>query len=92
MAIVRINARVEGRVQGVFFRDCTRQEAERHCLHGWVRNQADGSVETEFQGEEAEVAAMVQWLHQGSPLSRVSRVVTKSCPGLATESGFRVKY
>lgn len=92
MAIVRIHARVEGRVQGVFFRDCTVQEADRLGLSGWVRNLADGAVESEIQGEETEVVRLVQWLHQGSPMSQVARVVTRPCQALAKENGFRVRY
>lgn len=93
MAIVRVHAKVEGRVQGVFFRDFTVQEAVRHGVSGWVRNLRDGSVEAEFQGEESEVGSMVQWLHQGSPMSLVSRVTITPCQDLAAEdSEFRVRY
>ena len=92
MAIVRMHAVVEGRVQGVFFRDFTVHEALRLGLSGWVRNLADGSVEAEVQGEESEVARMVRWLHQGSPMSQVSRVVTRPCQGLEEEPGFVVRY
>lgn len=92
MSIVRLNAVVHGRVQGVYFRHFTAKEAERLCLSGWVRNLADGSVEAEFQGEEGEVALMVNWLHQGSPLSQVSRVQTRPCPRLEQETAFLVRY
>ncbi len=92
MAIRRLHAVVCGRVQGVFFRDFTAKEAKRLCLSGWVRNLADGSVETEFQGEEAEVATMINWLHRGSPLSEVSRVQTAPCPRVEGEKGFVVRY
>lgn len=92
MAIMRIHAVVEGRVQGVYFRAFTAEEANRLCLSGWVRNLADGSVETEFQGGEAEVGRMVDWLHQGSPMSRVSRVRTNPCQVVEEEKGFVVRY
>jgi acylphosphatase len=92
MAITRMRAVVEGRVQGVFFRDYTSREARHLCLTGWVRNLADGSVEAEFQGEETEVARMVQWLHQGSPLSQVTLVRTTPCPPVQVEAGFVVRY
>lgn len=92
MAIIRIHALVEGRVQGVFFRAFTVEEANRLCLSGWVRNLANGSVETEFQGEETEVGRMVNWLHQGSPLSQVSRVRTNPCQTVEQEAGFMVKH
>ncbi len=92
MAIIRIHAVVEGRVQGVYFRAFTVDEANRLGLSGWVRNLTDGSVETEFQGEETEVGRMSNWLHQGSPRSRVSRVQTDPCPVVEQESGFVVRY
>lgn len=92
MAIVRQSAVVHGRVQGVFFRHYTAKEAERLGLTGWVRNLDDGSVEAEFQGEEEEVALMVNWLHQGSPMSQVSRVQTKPCLRVEMETGFMVRY
>ena len=92
MALTRIRAVVEGRVQGVFFRDYTLRQANQLCLTGWVRNLADDSVEAEFQGEEADIAGMVQWLHQGSPHSRVNRVQATPCPPLDVETNFMVRY
>jgi len=92
MAIVRVNAVVHGRVQGVCFRHFTAKEAERLGLTGWVRNLADGSVEAEFQGEEGEVSLMINWLHQGSPMSEVSRVQTSPCQCVALKTGFMVRY
>ena len=92
MAIARQNAVVHGRVQGVCFRHFAAKEAERLCLTGWVCNLGDGSVEAEFQGEEGDVALMVNWLHQGSPLAQVSRVQTRPCQSLEQEIGFTVRY
>jgi len=92
MAITRIHAIVEGRVQGVYFRDYTVKEACRLCLSGWVRNMGDGTVETEFQGEDSEVSRMIQWLHKGSPLSRVAGVKTNPCLVVLEEKGFEVRY
>lgn len=92
MPLVRMNAVICGRVQGVYFRHFTVKEAERLCLTGWVRNLADGTVEAEFQGEEREVAMMVNWLHQGSPLSQVSLVQARTCSNVERETGFLVRY
>jgi acylphosphatase len=75
MAIKRIHVRVSGRVQGVFFRACTREEAQNLGLCGWVRNMPDGSVEAEMQGDELALERMVAWLQRGSPLSLVHDVV-----------------
>ncbi len=92
MATVRLQAQIEGRVQGVYFRDFTSQEAKRLGLSGWVRNLSDGSVEAEYQGPETLVAQMTSWLHQGSPLSQVLRVRTRPCPSIEGEPGFVVRY
>lgn len=92
MARVRVHAIVSGRVQGVFFRDYTVQEAERLCLSGWVRNRADGTVEAEIQGDESEVLLMVRWLRRGSPMSQVAGVDTDQLTVRPEESGFVVKY
>lgn len=65
---------VSGRVQGVFFRDSCRAEAERHGVAGWVRNRGDGSVEAHFEGEPGAVQAMVDWVRQGPRHARVDHV------------------
>jgi acylphosphatase len=72
--MTRVRVRVEGRVQGVFFRDFTRREASRLGLTGWVRNLPDGAVEALLEGGEEAVAAMLTWLQTGSPRSRVDQV------------------
>jgi acylphosphatase len=57
--------RVSGRVQGVFFRDSTRREAERRGVAGWVRNCGDGTVEAVFEGPSDAVAALVDVCRAG---------------------------
>jgi acylphosphatase len=56
---------VSGRVQGVFFRDCTRREARRLVVTGWVCNRADGKVEAHFEGDADSVAQLVEWCRNG---------------------------
>jgi acylphosphatase len=65
---------VSGRVQGVWFRETTRRQASRLGLAGSAVNRADGTVEVIACGDEAAVAALREWLWEGSPLSRVERV------------------
>lgn len=65
---------VHGRVQGVFFRDSCRQQAERHQVTGWVRNEYDGSVRACFEGSPDAVEAMVAWCRVGPPRAQVERV------------------
>ena len=81
---------VQGRVQGVFFRDSTRQEAERAGVAGWARNRDDGRVEVVFEGDEEAVARLVDWVRDGPGQADVEHVeVTDEEPeGLG---GFRVR-
>lgn len=65
---------VSGRVQGVWFRGWTRQEATRRGLDGWVRNLSDGRVEAVFHGPADRVAAMIEACRQGPPSARVERL------------------
>jgi acylphosphatase len=66
--------RVYGRVQGVAFRVSARREAARLGLVGFARNQSDGSVAIEVEGDEAALAAFVAWCRVGPPAARVERV------------------
>ena len=66
---------VQGRVQGVFFRASTRDEARRLGLDGHARNLADGSVEVVASGAAAALAALEAWLQRGPPSARVERVL-----------------
>lgn len=88
----RVRAVVYGRVQGVFFRASTQEEAERYGLRGWVRNRPDGSVETVFEGEEKAVTAMEAWLHQGPPASLVEHVAVNEEESVEPLPGFVIRY
>lgn len=81
---------VHGRVQGVFFRDSMRREAQRLGVAGWVRNRSDGTVEAMVQGEAAAVDAIVRWAHRGPEHARVERVEIE--PGEEAYSSFEVLY
>ena len=63
-----------GHVQGVFFRDSTRREAERRGVTGWARNTDDGTVEAVFEGPPDAVEALVDFVRGGPGHARVSRV------------------
>ncbi len=56
---------VTGNVQGVFFRDCTRREARRLGVTGWVRNRPDGRVEAHLEGPPETVEELVRWCRSG---------------------------
>jgi acylphosphatase len=85
----RVHVRISGRVQGVFFRATCADEARSRGLAGWVRNAAGGAVEAEFEGSEAQVAAMLQWCRQGPPAARVLDVEATPRDPLGDE-GFRI--
>jgi acylphosphatase len=74
MENIRVRLMIEGRVQGVWFRESTRQEAERFGVHGWVRNRREGTVEVVAEGPEENVRKLVAWCHHGPPAARVARV------------------
>ena len=63
-----------GRVQGVFFRDSTRERAEAAGVSGWVANRPDGTVEAVFEGGDEAVARMVDWMGSGPSGASVERV------------------
>lgn len=65
---------VSGRVQGVFFRQSTVDQARALGLDGWVRNRADGCVEGVAAGPAAALARLRNWLAQGPPAAQVRRV------------------
>ena len=65
---------VHGDVQGVFFRDSTRDEAERRGVAGWVTNRSDGAVEAVFEGDPEAVAALVSFCREGPSQASVDRV------------------
>lgn len=66
--------RVTGKVQGVFFRASARDVAQSLGLRGRVRNEPDGSVYIEAEGEEQHLLEFTEWCKQGPPRARVSDV------------------
>ena len=65
---------VSGHVQGVWFRESCRREAEARDVSGVVANRADGTVEAVFEGREPAVAEMVAWCRAGPPRAVVTGV------------------
>ena len=80
---------VRGRVQGVYFRDSTRREAERLGLTGHAINLPNGDVEVVCHGEARAIDALAGWLAQGPPLARVDEIVEEPAVGDDVPGGFR---
>ena len=75
MSKVRAQLKINGRVQGVFYRQSTMEMANSLGLTGWAKNCLDGSVEAVFEGDKAVIEQAIEWCKQGPPAARVSDVV-----------------
>ena len=75
--------RVYGRVQGVWYRGWTVDQATRRGLAGWVRNRRDGSVEALFVGPADEVDDMIEACRGGPPAARVDELEQSAAQGVA---------
>lgn len=71
---VCVHLHIKGRVQGVFYRASTQQQAQALGLVGWVRNRGDGSVEAVVQGDSESVKQLIEWCHKGPEQATVSQV------------------
>jgi acylphosphatase len=87
----RAHVHVSGQVQGVFFRDSTRDKAELLGLNGWVRNLPDGRVEALFEGPSEKVREMVRWCKEGPSHAEVEDVDADFEPSRGDLKGFEVR-
>ena len=85
-------ARIEGRVQGVGFRQYCMNEAQRLKLSGWVRNTADGDVEVLAEGTSEKLDLLLKWLHRGPPGARVDTVRCEKRPSTGQYRRFNVTH
>ena len=81
---------VAGRVQGVFFRASTREQALRLGLCGYAKNLVDGRVEVVASGSDAALGELADWLHAGPPAARVESVEHEAMPEQALR-GFETR-
>ena len=79
--------RIEGRVQGVGYRDWMLREATRLGMDGWVRNRADGSVQALVSGDEAALEALLTLCRRGPVMARVDAITEAFAPP-PTQPGF----
>lgn len=92
MAQTAVKAIISGRVQGVFFRAETRKAARDIGVGGSVENLPDGTVKAFFQGEQADVARMLEWCKKGSPGSRVDRIDTELVAPVESLTFFDIRW
>ena len=91
MELCRARVIVHGRVQGVWFRESARLEADRWRVNGWIRNRYDGTVEAVFEGDAHAVAQMVAWCRHGPDRAEVTELeVFEEEPAGAV--GFAVRH
>lgn len=84
--MIRRRVVVHGLVQGVFFRDTCRQEAQRRGVAGWVENANDGTVRAEFEGPREAVEELLSWCRRGPSRAHVSRVEVTDLPPTAADT------
>jgi acylphosphatase len=87
---IRRRVVVQGRVQGVFFRDSVRERARSHGVSGWICNRSDGAVEAVLEGRPDNVERVVRFVRVGPRQANVEQIeVTEEQPeGL---SGFEIR-
>lgn len=81
---------VTGKVQGVFFRQSAKEEADRLGLTGWVRNVPDGSVEIAAFGDEKSISQLIEWCQEGPPVASVVDLQLESIE-FEEHDGFNIK-
>lgn len=74
------NIKVYGKVQGIFFRITAREEAEKLNITGFARNEEDGSVYIEAEGEKENLDKFISWCRKGPPLAKVEKVEVAESP------------
>lgn len=87
----QLRVKIFGAVQGVFFRHSARIKFEELNLKGFARNENDGSVYLEAEGEEGALNKLLEWCKKGPPLARVERVEFSWAEPTGKFSEFEIK-
>ncbi len=90
METIRRRVLVSGRVQGVWFRGATQEQARAAGVVGWVRNLPDGRVEAVFEGTPERVARLLEFSRRGPPAARVD-ALEEHAETPRGEDGFRIR-
>ncbi|HSD11198.1 MAG TPA: acylphosphatase [Candidatus Binatia bacterium] len=91
MAAVRVELRIHGRVQGVFYRASAHRQARVLGLSGYVENLGDGSVGVVAEGDETAIERLIAWCRVGPPSARVSRIDVTRVPASGKFTDFEVR-
>ena len=85
---------ITGRVQGVFFRQSTKETADSLGIFGWVRNNSDGTVELLLEGEKEPIDKLISWCYKGSPMSQVRevKIISDSISDTSINKSFDIRY
>ena len=90
--LARAQVWISGRVQGVFYRAYTRDQARARGLKGWVRNLPDGRVAAVFEGQRSMIEDMIAWCHKGPPYAAVDEVQVVWQEYVGDLDDFRIAY
>lgn len=82
---------ITGLIQGVFFRQGVKEQADALGLTGWVRNEPDGSVEIVAEGGEENLQKLSEWCRKGTEWSRVDRIEIEWLEARGEFEGFEIK-
>jgi len=89
---IRAHVFISGRVQGVFFRTNTKEEADRLGVLGWVKNLPDGRVEAVFEGNREKVEEMVNWTSKGPIWAKIDDFSVTWEDYTGEFSNFEIRY
>lgn len=70
----RIDLKIYGRVQGVFYRDSARRQANKFNITGFAKNESDGVVFIAAEGKEESLKKFIEWCYNGSILAKVIKI------------------
>lgn len=88
----RIECKIYGRVQGVFFRDFVKTEADRLGLFGFVKNLEDGGVEIAAEGDENKLKEFLEILRRGTKYSKIGKIEVEEQNATGEFSDFEVRF
>jgi len=89
--MIHLNIKIKGLVQGVFFRSATKEKAQELNINGFVRNESDGSVYIEAEGEKQQIDIFLNWCNSG-PSSVKVETIDFSESDLKNYDSFKIAY